>query len=84
MTYSIILEDSAERELNRLRLASHARIVQKLRSLESTPRPSGVNKLLGHQVDRIRVGDYRTLFEVDDHKRLVYVYSVAHRKEVDR
>lgn len=84
MSYSVILKDSAERELDRLPSALHARIVQKLRSLESTPRPSGVKKLQGHQGYRIRVGDYRILFEVDDRQRLVYVYSVAHRKEVYR
>jgi mRNA interferase RelE/StbE len=84
MSYSIVLKDSAERELSRLPSSLHARVIKKLRSLESNPRPSGMKKLQGHQGYRIRVGDYRILFEVDDRERRVYVYSVAHRKEVYR
>ena len=53
--------------------------------LASNPRPAQVEKLAGSEnAYRIRRGDYRVLFTVDDQKKAVVVYKVAHRREVYR
>lgn len=61
MAYTVILKRSAEKELARLPVPLHCRVVAKLLELENNPRPSGVQKLHGHDGYRIRVGDYRVL-----------------------
>jgi mRNA interferase RelE/StbE len=62
----------------------HRRVTAKILSLEMNPRPSGVRKLQGTEGYRVRVGDYRVLYTVDDPSRTVVVYSVAHRREAYR
>jgi len=52
--------------------------------LSKEPRPFGVAKLAGHDDFRIRVGDYRIVYAVDDENRLVIVARIAHRREVYR
>ncbi len=84
MTYVVALKQSAERELDRLPSALHDRIVERLLALKQNPRPPGVKKLRGREGYRIRVGDYRMLYTVEDRKKVVEVFSVAHRKEVYR
>lgn len=60
-----------------------ARIVPRVEALAQTPRPLGCKKLKGgDNVWRIRVGDYRVVYEVDDKARTVDVMRIAHRREV--
>jgi mRNA interferase RelE/StbE len=82
--YEVFLKASAERELARLPARMHDRIVERLLQLVDEPRPAGSKKLQGLDAYRIRVGDYRILYEVDDRRRRVTVYSVGHRREVYR
>ena len=61
------------------------RIDDAVRQLADQPRPPGVTKLAGTSHDwRVRVGDYRVLYEVDDEDRKVVVWRIAHRREVYR
>jgi len=62
----------------------HDRIVKHLLRLSGQPRPPGSRKLQGMDAYRIRIGDYRVLYEVDDQRLKVIVYSVGHRREVYR
>ncbi len=82
MSYVVFLKRSAEKDLNRLPVKTHDRIVEHLISLKEDPRPHGVKKLRGREGYRIRVGDYRILYIVHDEEKKVEVFSVAHRKEV--
>jgi len=82
MSYVIFLKRSAEKDLNRLPTRIHDRIVEHLISLKEDPRPIGVKKLRGREGYRIRVGDYRILYSIDDLKKKVEVLSIAHRREV--
>ncbi len=83
--YAVLLEAGAERDLNRLDVPTLNRIVKHLRELGSEPRPAGCRKLFGGKSEwRIRVGDYRIVYEVDDRSREVRVLRVRHRREVYR
>jgi mRNA interferase RelE/StbE len=84
MAYTIILRRTAEKELNRLPEKVHQRITRKLLELENGPRPHGVQKLHGNSGYRIRIGDYRVLYLIDDEARIVEVLAVGHRREVYR
>ena len=67
MSYWVTLTATAVKERKRIDPVIRKRIDQALRSLQSEPRPSGVKKLSGQYQDwRVRVGDYRILYEIDD------------------
>jgi len=82
MSYTVYLKRSAEKELDRLPAKVYNRIIKRIISLGNNPRPPGVKKLLGQKAYRIRVGDYRILYVIDEKERKVEIVSVAHRKEV--
>ncbi len=84
MAYTVRLKPRAERDLDRLPLHAARRIWQKLLTLEEDPRPHGAIKLEGSEGYRIRIGDYRIVYTVDDRKSIVDVVRVAHRREVYR
>jgi mRNA interferase RelE/StbE len=84
MAYAVILRRSAEKELDRCPDKVRHRIARRLLELESTPRPHGVQKLQGHDGYRIRVGDYRVLYLIDDEAKTIEVLAVGHRREVYR
>ena len=83
--YRVLLERSAERDLGRLSSEVHGRVIVAIQSLAANPRPPGCRKLAGSKSDwRIRVGDYRVIYEIADAIRVVRVNRVRHRREVYR
>jgi len=84
MAYTVILKRTAEKELARLPATLHRRIVAKLLELENDPRPPGVQKLHGHDGHRIRIGDYRVLYLIEDPRETIQVTAIGHRREVYR
>jgi mRNA interferase RelE/StbE len=83
--YRVLLERSAERDLSRLTPEIQDRIIPAIQSLAANPRPPGCRKLAGGKDDwRIRVGDYRVVYEIADTIRIVRVNRVRHRREVYR
>jgi mRNA interferase RelE/StbE len=83
--YEIYLERSAEKDLKRLPAGIFKRIMTHIRGLANTPRPSGCHKITGSKNDwRIRIGDYRVIYEIDEKGKTVKVMRVRHRKEVYR
>jgi mRNA interferase RelE/StbE len=84
MAYVVNLKRSAEKELERLPAKMHDRIVGNLISLKGNPRPIGAKALRGREGYRIRIGNYRVLYVIDDEEKKVEVFSIAHRKEVYR
>ena len=84
MAYAVILRRAAEKELNRLPEKIHQRITRKLLELENGPRPHGAQKLQGHDGYRIRIGDYRVLYLIDDEAKTVEIFAVGNRREVYR
>jgi mRNA interferase RelE/StbE len=82
-SYHVALTSSAEKELKKLSHQLIARIVPHLENLASNPRPAGCKKLRGGDHEwRIRVGDYRVVYTIDDAKLLVEVTRIRHRSEV--
>lgn len=70
--------------MDRLPIGVARRIWQKLVALEGEPRPTGASKLEGSDGYRIRMGDYRIVYLIDDSAQVVEVVRVAHRREVYR
>lgn len=83
--YRVFVERSAEKDLRRLSLDVRTRVADALGGLASNPRPAGSRKLAGTKHDwRLRVGDYRVIYEIADEIRVVRVYRVRHRRDVYR
>lgn len=81
----VYLERGAERDLKRVSPDDFHRIVTRIRTLAEDPRPVGCRKITGSRVDwRIRVGEYRVIYEVDDKAGVIRVMRIRHRKEVYR
>lgn len=78
------LHPEAARAYRRLHRPLVDRITAAIDDLALDPRPGGVSKLAGRDDYRIRVGDYRIVYAVDDDERLVLVARIAHRREVYR
>lgn len=83
MDYTVRLEHRAEQELRGLPQNILRRVDAKLRALASNPRPRGVVKLSGRTGEgwRVRVGNYRILYRIQDDARVVEVYRIKHRRE---
>ena len=84
MSYAVVFKPSAEREFRNLPPHIQSRLARELASLIETPRPAGCKKLKARPGYRIRVGDYRVIYAVDDPARLVRVLAVANRRDVYR
>lgn len=83
--YEVSLERTAERDLKRLSAKEFQRMTQEIKALTENPRPPGCRKIVGSESDwRIRVGDYRVIYEVDDIAKAVRVMRVRHRREAYR
>lgn len=81
--YRVELTKSAEKELNRLPGSLISRLVSRLEGLAFNPRPAGCKKLKGGDCEwRIRVGNYRVVYTIDDAKMLLEVTRICHRSEV--
>lgn len=82
--YQILIENKVTKELDVIPDRMYERIEQVILQLKQEPRPFGVKKLGGKDEWRLRVGNYRILYTVDDKKKKVKIYRVKHRKEAYR
>jgi mRNA interferase RelE/StbE len=83
--YEVYLERAAENDLKRLPTTTFHRIIPHIKALAENPRPSSCRKLTGSKNDwRMRVGDYRILYEIDEKAKCVRIMRVRHRREVYR
>ena len=81
--YEVIVSKSAAKELSKLPVQVNNKIVPAILALEENPRPSGSKKLKGgSNTWRIRIGDYRVVYSVDDEILIVDVRKVGHRKDI--
>ena len=84
-SYRIELTRSAEKDLRRIDRTQTASIFRALEGLAQDPRPTGVKKLAGaDRTYRIRVGNYRVVYEIENDVLVVLVVRIAHRKDVYR
>jgi len=82
--YRVQIKKSAAKELEALPTIDRQRIVERIRSLSTNPRPMGSEKLTGEERYRIRQGDYRILYEIHDRKIFVVVIKIGNRRNVYR
>ncbi|MBS1977917.1 MAG: type II toxin-antitoxin system RelE/ParE family toxin [Bacteroidetes bacterium] len=81
--YKVLISRTASKELADLPNQVVSRIIPAIKELGENPRPAGCKKLKGNQdVWRIRVGDYRVVYTIDDVVRIVDIRSVGHRKDI--
>ena len=81
--YSVQFVRSARRELERLPDSALQRVFTRIEALADTPRPPGCKKLRGaRDLWRIRIGDYRVIYQLDDSQGLVQVRAIGDRKDV--
>jgi mRNA interferase RelE/StbE len=83
LKYTVLLSHHAEKDLLSLPAAIIKRIDSRLQVLSSSPYPAGAAKLKGKESEgwRIRVGDYRILYQVSDKEHTVSVYRIKHRRD---
>lgn len=83
--YEIVIERQAEKDLNKLPKNITSLIVSKIQLLEENPRPAQAKQLQTNYDDwRLRVGDYRVLYEIDDKKKIIRIFRAKHRKDIYR
>jgi mRNA interferase RelE/StbE len=80
--YRVFLRKSAADELGRIPKKDLVRIIERLRSLENDARPQGCEKLSALDRFRIRQGDYRIVYAVDEREKTVDIVRIGHRSEV--
>jgi len=83
--YTVVFARSARKELQALDRTVATRILKRIEALTREPRPSGCKKLEGtDNLWRIRIGDWRVVYSVDDSKSLVEISVIRHRREAYR
>ncbi len=84
MGYVLEIVPKAEKEYLKLPHTAQSKIKRNILSLENNPRPVGSKKLRESPYYRIRTGDYRVVYSINDDTKVAKVLSIAHRKEVYR
>lgn len=83
-SYRLLVKPSAAKELEVVPRKDRRRLAMRMRDLAEQPRPPGTEKLSGHDLYRIRQGNYRILYEIVDHDLTVTVIKIGHRRDVYR
>ena len=84
MMYTVFIERYAQKQLMKLSVTEIPFIKEAIASLAVNPRPIGYKKLKGEHAWRIRVGNYRVIYEIYDEQVIVVVITIGHRKDVYR
>jgi mRNA interferase RelE/StbE len=82
MKYTVLIERYAQKQILKLDKRVIPVIKSAIAGLADNPRPFGYKKLQGEEAYRIRVGDYRIIYEINDYTIIVTVVSVGHRKDI--
>lgn len=80
--YKVLYREAFYRSLKSIPKKDVVRILRKTESLSDDPRPSGSQKLTGDEKYRIRQGNYRIIYSIEDDRLIVIVVKVGHRREV--
>ncbi|MEM6751774.1 MAG: type II toxin-antitoxin system RelE/ParE family toxin [Cyanobacteria bacterium P01_C01_bin.38] len=83
--YTVLISKSVQKQIDNLPNDFVERVIEKIQNLATEPRPDGVVKLKGYDNEyRIRIGDYRVRYEIDDENLLIQILQCKHRKDVYR
>jgi len=83
-SYKLLIKPSAAKELEAVPKKDRQRIVARIRNLSVEPRPPGCERLSGQDLYRVRQGNYRILYTVQDADLVVVIVTIGHRREVYR
>ena len=83
-SYKLLIKASAAKELEALPRKDRSRIVAKMEALADNPHPPGSEKLSGEEKYRLRQGDYRVLYSIQDASATVTIVKIGHRRDVYR
>jgi mRNA interferase RelE/StbE len=83
-SYNVEITRSAGREIEGLTLRDRERVIHRIEGLATDPRPSGSRKLAGREAYRVRQGDFRVVYTVDDKSRKIVVLAAVHRRDAYR
>lgn len=83
-SYRLLIKPSAAKELEALPRKDRRRVAARMQGLSGQPRPPGCEKLTGHDLFRVRQGNYRILYEVQDRDLAVIIFKIGHRRDVYR
>jgi mRNA interferase RelE/StbE len=82
MSYRLLIQRSAQKQLSALPKADCERVRNAINDLATNARPHGCKNLRGRESWRIRVGVYRVIYEIDDSQKTITVLHVGHRRDV--
>lgn len=82
--YKITIKKSAAKELEDIPQRYLQKVIRRIRSLAKNPRPHGSRKLSGQEQYRVRQGDYRIVYSIEDQDLLIDIVKIGHRREVYR
>ena len=83
--YELLIERSAEKDLQKLSAEYSTKITSKIKELASTPRPPGCRKIINSEnYWRLRIGNYRIIYEILDVQKTIRIYRIKHRKDAYR
>ncbi len=83
-SYSLEIKRSAAKELAQLPAKDRGRVIARIQALAEDPRPVGAEKLSGQERYRVRQGDYRILYEIEDAVLRIMVVKIGHRRDIYR
>lgn len=83
-SYNIFFRDSVRKDLEAIPKGDLQRIIERIGRLADDPRPIGSEKLSGQEKYRVRQGNYRIVYSIQDNELTVWVVKVGHRREVYR
>ena len=82
--YSLFFRESVRKDLETIPKSDLQRIMERIASLADNPRPPGSEKLSGQEKYRVRQGDYRIIYAIEENRLIVQIVKVGHRREVYR
>lgn len=82
--YRIYIKQSAVKELESIPKRDLEKIIKRIQSLSQNPRPHGCQKLSAQERYRIRQGDYRIIYSIQEKELTVHIYKIGHRREIHR
>ena len=84
LAFQISIERSAQKSLTKISKADQDKIIRSIQSLSDNPRPHGCKKLSSREAWRIRIGNYRVIYEIDDRHSKILIVVIRHRRDVYR
>jgi len=82
--YKVLIKESAVKELEKIPRKYLKQIIGRIQSLAHDPRPQGCQKMSAKERYRIRQGDYRIVYSIQDDELTIHIYKIGHRREVYR